>query len=309
MPDTPSCFAYLCNNVPSWIASLDAIDRQIEKNQEEIARVPVPATPSPPDDGSGKSIRLKVDGIHKQSGADMLLAPQREDMANARGIPRQEAQLARRKRKTTSVLSENASASCKFRSRSTVIVYYNSEAQKAFETIVRNIGLGRNQIRKDKMAVRMETMSQAGDSDDSDIEEMMLVKGRYKRTSGFRSTRSGTSVSFGPNDISSVMDSADKALEKAQSFCERAAHQFLRDGDCSLEMDGAKERFQEIIHISQRELARSREKEEQALVHAQVPACPPKAPQAGEVTEIELDDRGPNGVELPLPPMRLMART
>jgi hypothetical protein len=51
---------------------------------------------------------------------------------------------------------------------------------------------------------------------------------------------------------------ADAALEKAQSLCERGAHQFLREGDCEAEIVGAKESFEEVKRLSDQELIRLR---------------------------------------------------
>jgi hypothetical protein len=50
----------------------------------------------------------------------------------------------------------------------------------------------------------------------------------------------------------------DAALEKAQSLCERGAHQFLREGDCEAEIAGAKESFEDAKRISDQELAKLR---------------------------------------------------
>jgi len=114
----------------------------------------------------------------------------------------------------------------KFRSRSMIIVYYDSDIQKTFEGIVRNIGTARNNIRKARMANRMETIS------------------------------TGTTISLStartsPNDTFGVIDNA---LEKAQSLCERGAHQFLREGDCESEISGAKDSFEEAKRLSEQEL-------------------------------------------------------
>jgi hypothetical protein len=79
--------------------------------------------------------------------ADLVCAPTNDDLVNKS-----------RKRKTVSIIS-NESVPTKFRSRSMIIVYYDSEIQKSFEEIVRNIGTARNNIRKARMADRMKALN------------------------------------------------------------------------------------------------------------------------------------------------------
>ncbi|ELR05899.1 hypothetical protein VC83_06653 [Pseudogymnoascus destructans] len=45
---------------------------------------------------------------------------------------------------------------------------------------------------------------------------------------------------------SSIFDELDSGLEWCQSMCEHAAHQFLRDGQCTSEIEGIKSRLQEV---------------------------------------------------------------
>jgi hypothetical protein len=161
-----------------------------------------------------------------------------------------------RKRKTTSVLSNNT-APVKFRSRSTVIVYYDSRVQAAFGQLVRNIGAGRNHIRKARMAARMEVLS--ADSEDTDDERVELPTFRSTRQFGSlptnnRNARNSTDDSRAAIDI--ALNEVDAALERAQGFCEKGAHQFLRDGDCGEETAGTKESFRTLLEIAEKELAR-----------------------------------------------------
>lgn len=63
-------------------------------------------------------------------------------------------------------------------------------------------------------------------------------------------------------------EEADNSLDKAQGFCERGAHQFLRDGDCGEEVNGAKAAFQDIIRISKEEVERLKKDAEAAAIKA-----------------------------------------
>lgn len=47
-----------------------------------------------------------------------------------------------------------------------------------------------------------------------------------------------------------AFETADKDLEAAQTLCEVGAHQFLRDGNCSEELGGTKERFDRCLDLA-----------------------------------------------------------
>jgi len=251
------CFEYISDNVPSWISTLEALESTVREKHSAISRIPVPARKLKKT-GSNESIRPRCssgEGKHLES---MASAPQDADMVDA---PTTEDLITnRRKRKTTSIVSTD-SLPTKFRSRNMIIVYYDSEIQKSFEQIVRNIGTARNNIRKARMANRMEAVSNG-----KHISGMAGVRSGYgplmmmrsSRTSGTDSDRM-TGGNDGPDDSFGM---ADASLEKAQSLCERGAHQFLREGDCEAEIAGAKESFEEAKRLSDKELIRLRAEQE-----------------------------------------------
>ena len=51
-----------------------------------------------------------------------------------------------------------------------------------------------------------------------------------------------------------AFEEADKDLEAAQNLCEVAAHQFLRDGDCTEEIKGTRLKFESCLRAAQREV-------------------------------------------------------
>ena len=63
-----------------------------------------------------------------------------------------------------------------------------------------------------------------------------------------------------------VYDELDKGLEYVQSMCEHAAHQFLRDGDCGEEVANIKRRLGETRELADKEMARVRVEDPQALL-------------------------------------------
>ncbi|KAF2459213.1 hypothetical protein BDY21DRAFT_268931, partial [Lineolata rhizophorae] len=269
MSDGTNCFNYLVDNIPAWLASLEDVRRKMEEKQKEIALIPAP--------------------VQKQKQKTGSMDPPDECATPPYGHYHH---FANRKRKTPSVLSGRLSGPSKYRTRSMIIVYYDSEVEKAFETLVRNIGTGRNLLRKGRMAARVEALTKAappsdgedsnsdGDGDDDgDIDDIM-AKLHYRPTRMmFTSTRAGRGinvrgVSNGRSPLpgsrgrdggaaaadpaatfDQKFDAADAALESAQSFCERAAHQFLRDGDCRDEIDKAAAKFGDALALSRREVS------------------------------------------------------
>ena len=109
-----------------------------------------------------------------------------------------------KKRKTESLASAESNVP-KYRTRSMIIVYYDSAVQNAFEGLVRFISSSRNNMRKGKMAQRMVEMKKAAevendDEDDGDLSgDQLLAKIRQ----GYRSTRA---MNSGPQGRSPVRD-------------------------------------------------------------------------------------------------------
>ncbi|KAF2671592.1 hypothetical protein BT63DRAFT_174253 [Microthyrium microscopicum] len=244
MADVAKCFQFISENVPAWIATLESLEKKVKERQEQISRVPVPAR-QVKKTGSNESIRPKSphtqspdtrspDANSPDTMLEVISAPQDRDVANP--LDPQQLLLNSRKRKTASIISRDSTPS-KYRTRSMIIVYYDSEIQSCFEQIVRYIGSARNGVRKARTAHRMEALTNGTTQD-------------YR----FVNSRTGPMDAFG---------AIDAALEKAQSLCERGAHQFLREGDCEAEIIGAKESFEEAKRLSDKELAQLAAKEQQ----------------------------------------------
>lgn len=76
-----------------------------------------------------------------------------------------------RKRKTDSVISGESQAP-KYRTRSMIVVYYDSAVQNTFEELVKFISASRNAMRKGKMAARMANMKKMAELEtDTDSED------------------------------------------------------------------------------------------------------------------------------------------
>lgn len=224
-----------------------------------------------------------------------------------------------RKRKTESLASAESLAP-KYRTRSMIIVYYDSAVQTAFEDLVKFVSGSRNAMRKGKMAAKMAEMRRAAelevdaDEDDDDDggldamlknnrsllaaqkhvsvnkqgqstspgdivaadsdggDELALPKLKYVSTRQMGPLRdfakadiSGGALSVGllkgyrragMDTKPDIFDELDKGLEWCQGQCEHAAHQFLRDGDCSTEIANIKRKLEEVKISAEKEIDR-----------------------------------------------------
>lgn len=89
--------------------------------------------------------------------------------------------------------------------------------------------------------------------------------------SSFSSFGLGTGDSQQPD----VFDELDKSLESVQSMCEHAAHQFLRDGDCSDEVVKIKDRLSGTKNSAEKEVNRILDQDE--TLKAKLSEAPPRA--------------------------------
>ncbi|GAB1736571.1 hypothetical protein NU219Hw_g8199t1 [Hortaea werneckii] len=270
-------FEDLLENVPKWIADIQAIlrvstDRQnemlFEKQPTEAAPIPAKKKSKP---SSLKSFRSNENTKQKEdedakitTPEPTLLRPQLPHMTDSDAL-----RLAQRKRKTDSVCSGDHSGPSKYRSRSMVVVYYDGDVQKKFEELVKAVGVCRNGIRKGKMGAKVDGLSRAdsssseASSSSSDGEDASFSLHKL----GYRSTRAkpvGSALLGHKKDASMVFDKVDGLVDKAQSLCEKAAHQILRDGDCKQELETAMQSFEEAKTQAESEIPALRIRVEKA---------------------------------------------
>jgi len=261
------CFQDLLSSVPVWIADLENILEKATQRQKELLVVNQPAIASQRtlvrktskssslnskhSDGEEEVIFVEEEA-QEETLAPTLLRPQLPHMSNSDAL-----RLSQRKRKTASACSGDKSGPCKYRSRSMVVVYYDGDAQKQFEALVRAVGTSRNHVRKGKMSLRIDSLarseSESSGSDSSGSGGEETIKGlgtfTYKTTRTRRVDRS----MFG-KDGGEAFEKIDKLLETTQAMCERAAHQILRDGDCAAEVNNSKKQLADVRSVAEQEL-------------------------------------------------------
>lgn len=331
----------LIANAPDWVKRLDELNEQVEQRQLDLARFD---ETHPQTQSSARSIRNKgsTESLKPQEGATTYhpqehtppstTTPPRSAVQSTRRPPaspessgrtpsfiqRQANEVAayaqkraravlRRRQKTESMMSGEGLVTT-YRSRSMIIVYYDSYVQSFLEELVKFVSAQRNLMRKAKMAAkvaeikRLAELEMPDDEDDDDeagddlqpgdaliaADPKLAARGpggsrlddaqlRYMSTRlmGHTMRAPGASLAAargsngmgldalgrglitrdppGPGDI---FDELDRGLEFVQAMCERAAHQFLRDGDCAEEIEKIKRRLDETKEGAEKELAR-----------------------------------------------------
>ncbi|KAF4446112.1 hypothetical protein F53441_10223 [Fusarium austroafricanum] len=286
----------LVNNVPDWLRRLDDLSGQIDRRQAELAAVAAAEgksaeTKSLRNKGSTESLKPKDDPpvVHAEPPAneDILEDATPENKVQTPVKPeapkvhtpspssiRQQQEIikaaqararaqVRKKPKSPSMMS-NEDAPAAYRTRSMIIVYYDSYVQSFFDDLVRFVSSSRNLMRKAKMAARVAQIKKLAEQD---------VSEEGNNDDALPSLRYMSSRRFGPMSISrpgandqppDVYDKLDKGLEFVQSMCEHGAHQFLRDGDCNDEISKVQKRLTEVLEMAKTEMERV-EREEPEL--------------------------------------------
>ena len=251
--------------------------------------------------------------------------------SQARAAGQARARAALRKRHRSDSMASAEGAAPQYRTRSMIIVYYDSYVQVFFEDLVKFVSLSRNMMRKAKMAAKVAQIKRLAElempdtSDDeqdkaenktdahaapqdrngSNIpsapiaplaaapvagdeaeEELPPLRFRSTRRMGPMTTTPGLLMAqaalgrslygrgaAGRSGLDAqqpdVYDELDKGLEYVQSMCERAAHQFLRDGDCGEEVGNIQRRMAETKELADREMARVHSEEPESLKAAE----------------------------------------
>ncbi|KAF6525372.1 hypothetical protein HZS61_011725 [Fusarium oxysporum f. sp. conglutinans] len=282
----------LVNNVPDLLQQLDDLSGQIDRRQAELAAVAAAEgnsaeTKSLRNKGSTESLKPKDDppidhveapangGIIEDGAGEntaqtpvqpegpKVYTPSPASIHQQQEIIQAARAQARKKPKSPSMMS-NKDAPAAYRTRSMVIVYYDSYVQSFFDDLVRFVSSSRNLMRKAKMAARVAQIKKLAEQD---------VSEDGSNDDALPSLRYMSSRRFGPMSISrpgagdqppDVYDKLDKGLEFVQSMCEHGAHQFLRDSDCNDEISKVQKRLTEVLEMAKTEMERV-EREEPEL--------------------------------------------
>lgn len=213
-----------------------------------------------------------------------------------------------------------------------MVLEYDGSMQKSFEKMFRDIGAGRNLLRKAKMAARMDALAElaAESSDDEEYDDPM-AKMSYRHRSGLASVRAARTreslrgLRSGGTSPSELFDITDKSLELAQGLCETGAHQSLRDGDCRKELSAIRRHLETVLEVASKEVAKFPTETEEAkedsgvdmvpspIIIESKPMVPAPTPvsamplKTSKMMEIEVDDES-DDEDYVMPPIRLTSR-
>ena len=303
--DAQASFTYLTENVPSWLSKLETLSAQVAEQHAQFSKLTTRTEIKLARQKSNSTESLRhqeVNAAKVDTQADFtdpeqptsypLPCPLQTTANDVLAVTE-----ARRKRKPGSALSL-ASGPQKYKHRTMIIVYYNSDIQEAFELLVRNIAGARNNLRKGKNAANFK------------MRLASLAMGFPPFSAGgepgldFKIGRPTKKTSSEADNDCAAFDAIDKDLENAQILCERAAHRMLREGDCKEEILGTKNSFQNSLKLAEQELDKSRAEEveeapdellTQTIVHIdpeiKTAATTVKPIEFAGIGSIEVDDR------------------
>ena len=269
--DALASFAYLTDHLPTWITQINTLATHVVTKREEFTaeykRVLEHAIPKRKRTPSVTSLQandtpLSVSSQKEDTYArDTLPMPRPTDISPLEPANKYLFANARRgKRRQGTSFRSGASGPQTFRNQHQVIIYYDSALQNSFEGLVKELGTARNNLRKGKQARALEL----------GLRLPSLSTGNYVRTPQGRilpsppKSRPPTDIVIEPklllNDSPPVDDASfteiAKDLEAAQTLCETGAHQFLRDGDCTFEIDRIRAFFQHALRIAKAQIER-----------------------------------------------------
>ena len=273
--DAFQSFQFLVKSIPNWLVKLDDLVTKCEIQFERFTRITqhgevkltrkkknasTESLRPDKDMNPATSLQNNEEGANIAPSAPALAST--IDASNAYNI-RSNQELRRKRRAGSDFSGEQPSSQCRYRTKNMIVVYYDSEIQEALEAFVQNIATARNTLRKGRHAAtfksRMKSLGTAPPrlENKNDRAESLVLDPKMLLGPGLARTRLGGS---GVNEMKCFED-ADRNLEQAQSLCEKAAHQFLRDGDCHMEIKETRKRFINCEEIAKREAEKLRNQE------------------------------------------------
>jgi hypothetical protein len=289
--DALTSFVYLTDNLPTWITQINTLSSHVISKREEFVaeykRVLEHARPKRKKTPSVSSILTNTKAPTTKSSKDEAKVPEVLSLPRPTEIspliPDNKylfANARRGKRRQGASFRSGASGPQSFRNQHQVIIYYDSFLQDSFGKLVKDIGMARNNLRKGQQSRAIEKGLQLpgfGSGSYSRRFRMSTLPSSPK-------SRPSPEIVLDPKPLlpesppsdDAAFTEAAKDLESAQALCETAAHQFLRDGDCTLEIDRIRRNFENVLRIAlaevetlKQEQAKAQEKENDSRAEKQ----------------------------------------
>ncbi|WPH04610.1 Hypothetical protein R9X50_00750200 [Acrodontium crateriforme] len=249
----------LLDTVPAWIADLEKLAKETtDRRTDALSRTRLA------DDSSPRKQKPTINVSVRSQDSTSVRSARRNNLSSPTWP-------SHCKQKTSSLASGDDHNASVAKPKTTVPVYYDGDVQKQFERIVRAIGSNRNALRRGKMCVKVDALSRSGSTSSNkstSSTEPSLPTYNSLDPKAFRGRRTERSI-FGFDDGTKPFDQIDSFLEKGQAFCEKAAHQILRDGTCSTEIRNATAQFAQAIKAAEIELPVLKHRSEKAAERRQ----------------------------------------
>ena len=263
--DALASFVYLTDHLPSWTIKINNLAAHALTKREEFTaeykglleharpkRKKTPSTTSLHPNDKQASVRSLRDESNARDG---LALPRRTEFSPLDPANKYLFANARRdKRKLGTSFRSGASGPQTFRNQHQVIIYYDSILQDAFEGLVKDIATARNNVRKGKQARALELGLRLPSLGVGDC-------GRRQRNAVLPNPPQSHAATELPREPKLLLNDPPlcgdapfndvaKNLEAAQALCETAAHQFLRDGDCTLEINQIRAYLENVLLVA-----------------------------------------------------------
>lgn len=275
--DAITSFQYLVDSLPAWRDQVTQLTTYTSgKHQEfkaEYDRLISQAKPRRHKSSSINSIHTNdephQEDIDSQSKLPMHVPSPMEISPFEAGNRYIYAQ-ATKKRKPGTSFRSGASGPMKFRNKHMVVIYYDSHVQGQLDALVKSLGASRNNLRKGKMAytlskgLQLPTLGRKLDASPSvsGFDSIKSVPSYPKPLEILTTKGELPSLSQEVPTGEAAFKQADKDLEICQNLCETAAHQFLRDGDCKLELDTVLKNLEKVSDVANSTLESLKAEEE-----------------------------------------------
>jgi hypothetical protein len=269
--DAAQCFTLISDNVPTWITRISELAQHTVARHAEFVDEYKRLTPQRPRHRRNSSLcsiqPISTEGfeITPDTKRDTKV-PDSADNDNSQ-VDVKPNPLKRTNAEVSSSTSIVPPAPT--RMRHNLVIHYDGHTQQELERVVRDIGTARNWLRKAKMSQLSKQSPFA----------LGRRTGLLRLGAGAPVSRT---VTGGPGrhfPESSPFEFVDKELEIAQSLCEGAAHQFLRCGNCTQELQNVQEKLRSILGVSTSAASRFEQEKE--------------AEEAGEESSEESDEAVP----------------
>ncbi|KAH8705442.1 hypothetical protein BGW36DRAFT_13526 [Talaromyces proteolyticus] len=263
--DAFQCFTSISENVPSWITRVTDLATYTAKKHTEFSEEYKKLALAQ----QTQQRRRKNSSVHSirpgsELRADGSLSGLQTSQVVLVEVAKPSSTGSKRNGDAASVLSGEGS---RVLPRQQLIIHYDGHMQKELEQVVRDIGAARNSIRKGKMSQVMRRPNLTM--------EMFRSRSRDSLRSPQLATDNFIQVQAEPPRLTQKadsFDSTDKHLETAQSLCETAAHQFLRCGNCSSQLETILAKFDLILETAKKEVGHlSAEKQVDSGIEAAEP--------------------------------------